>query len=355
MKAIQLILLIVFFTAQILLESMARNFPKRGHAMARQKYLLTALFFVGLVFPGAVSAQEWPTRPVTMIVPFAAGGTTDIIARIVAQALTERLGQTFIIENIGGAGGTLGAATAAKASPDGYTLFVSTIAHTIAPGIYKKLAYDFQKDFDPITVTAYVPNILIVHPSVPAKTVAELIAHAKANPGKVNYGSAGIGSVEHLSGQLFKSDTGLNIVHVPYKGGAPMMADIVAGHIEMAIETSGSATPHIKSGGVRALAVSTAKRSPLFPELPTLAESGLSGYDVTTWYGVLVPTGTPEPIRKKLYQALAEILKKPEMVARLADIGAEPGGDGPEKFAAFIQSETEKWTKVAKDAGATAE
>jgi tripartite-type tricarboxylate transporter receptor subunit TctC len=323
--------------------------------MARQKYLLTVLFLLGLFFPCVVSAQEWPTRPVTVIVPFAAGGTTDIIARLVMQSMTERLGQSFIIENIGGGGGTLGATTAAKATPDGYTLFVSTIAHTIAPGIYKKLSYDFQKDFDPITVTAYVPNILIVHPSVPAKSTAELIAYIKANPGKVNYGSAGIGSVEHLSGELFKSATGLNIVHVPYKGGAPMMADIVAGHIEMAIETSGSATPHIKSGGVRALAVSTAKRSPLFPELPTLAESGLPGYDVTTWYGVLAPKGTPENIRKKLYEALAAVLKKPEIVARLSDIGAEPGGDGTEKFAAFIKTETEKWVKVAKEAGATAE
>jgi len=323
--------------------------------MARQKYLHIAFLLVGFLFPGVVSAQDWPTRPVALIVPFAAGGTTDIITRIIAQPLSERFGQTFVVENVGGGGGTLGATNAAKAAPDGYTIFVSTIAHTIAPGIHKKLAYDFQKDFDPITVTAYVPNILIVHPSVPAKSVAELIDYIKANPGKVNYGSAGIGSIEHFSAELFKATTGLNIIHVPYKGGAPMMADIVAGHIEMAIETSGSATPHIKASSVRPLAVSTAKRTPLFPELPTLAESGLAGYDVTTWYGFLVPKGTPENIRKKLYEALADILKKPEMIARLQEIGAEPGGEGPEKFAAFIKSETEKWTKIAKDSGASAE
>ena len=282
-----------------------------------------------LFAPPSALAQDWPTQPITIVVPFVAGGTTDIVARIIAQPLSERLHQSIVIENVGGGGGTIGAGNAARAQPDGYTIFMATVAHTMAPGIYKKLSYDFEKDFDPITIAASVPNILIVNPSVPVKTVAELIAYIKANPGKVNYGSAGIGSTEHMSGALFRALAGLDIVHVPYRGGAPMLADLVAGHIQMSIETSGAATPFIKADQVRALAVSPAKRSALFPELPTLAESGLTGYDVTTWYGVLVPKGTPQPIRDKLYAELVQVLKSPDVVARLRDIGAEPGGQPP--------------------------
>ena len=204
-----------------------------------------------LALSRAAVAEDWPTRPVTLIVPFAPGGTTDIVARIVGQALSVRLGQSVIVENLGGAGGTLGANQAAKAAPDGYTIFMATIAHTMAPGIYKSLPYDFVKDFAPITVVAYVPNIVIVHPSVPAKTVGELLAYIRANPGKVNYGSAGIGSTEHMSGELLSAMAGLKMVHVPYKGGAPMMADLIAGHIEMSIETSGSASA-AHQGGKRA-------------------------------------------------------------------------------------------------------
>ena len=312
--------------------------------------LLGSLF----ALPSAL-AQDWPTQPITIVVPFVAGGTTDIVARIIAQPLSERLHQSIVIENVGGGGGTIGAGNAARAQPDGYTIFMATVAHTMAPGIYKKLSYDFEKDFDPITIAASVPNILIVNPSVPVKTVAELIAYIKANPGKVNYGSAGIGSTEHMSGALFRALAGLDIVHVPYRGGAPMLADLVAGHIQMSIETSGAATPFIKADQVRALAVSPAKRSALFPELPTLAESGLTGYDVTTWYGVLVPKGTPQPIRDKLYAELVQVLKSPDVVARLRDIGAEPGGQPPAQFAAFIHAETTKWIKLAKDAGIQAD
>jgi tripartite-type tricarboxylate transporter receptor subunit TctC len=320
--------------------------------MGRLKAVAIALC-LGLgafALPRAAVAGDWPTRPVTLIVPFAPGGTTDIIARIVGQALSARLGQNVIIENVGGAGGALGANQAAKAAPDGYTIFMATIAHAMAPGIYKSLPYDFEKDFAPITVVAYVPNIVIVHPLVPAKTIGELIAYIRANPGKVNYGSAGIGSTEHMSGELMAAMANLKMVHVPYKGGAPMMADLIAGHIEMSIETSGSATPHIKAGNVRALAVSTAKRSPAFPDLPTLAEAGLPGYDVKTWYGLLAPAGTPAPIRDRLYKELAEILKSPDIKARLADIGANPGGDTPAEFTNFIKNETDKWIKLAKDA-----
>ncbi len=308
------------------------------------------LGLAALALSRSAVAEDWPARPITIVVPFAAGGTTDIVARIVSQPLSARLGQSVIVENLGGAGGTLGANQAAKATPDGYTIFMATIAHTMAPGIYKTLPYDFEQDFEPITVIAYVPNIVIVHPSMPAKTIGELLAYIRANPGKVNYGSAGIGSTEHMSGELLSAMANLKMVHVPYKGGAPMMADLIAGHIEMAVETSGSASPHIKAGGVRALAVSTAKRSPLFPDLPTLAEAGLTGYDVTTWYGLLVPKGTPAAVRERLYKELSEILKPPEIATRLSDIGANPGGETPAEFAAFIKSETAKWIKLAKDA-----
>lgn len=297
-------------------------------------------------------AQEWQTRPITLVVPFAAGGTTDLVARPIAQALTEKLGQSVVVENKAGAGGTLAAGIAAKAAPDGYTIFLATVAHTMAPGLYKSLPYDFEKDFDPVTLAAQVPNVLIVHPSVPAKSVSELIAYIKANPGKVNFGSAGPGSTEHMSGELFRAMLGVDIVHVPYKGGAPMMTDLVAGQIQMAIETSGSATPHIQAGTVRALAVSTPQRSPYFPDLPTLNEAGLTGYDVTTWFGLMVPKGTPPAIRERLYREIGDVLKQPGIRARFKDMGAEPGGQSPAEVAAFITAETAKWKKVAKESGA---
>ena len=310
---------------------------------------------LGMLSGSLATAQEWPTKSITLVVPFAAGGTTDLVGRPLAQSLAARLGHSVIVDNRAGAGGTIGAGIVAKSIPDGYTMFLATIAHTIAPGIYKNLSYDFVKDFDPITVVGEVPNVLIVNPSVPANTPAELIAYIKANPGKVNFGSAGPGSVEHLSGELFHAMADINIVHVPYKGGAPMMTDLIAGHIQMAIETSGSALQHIKAGSVRALAVSTREPSPFFPGLPTLNEAGLKGYDVTTWYGLLVPKGTPAAVRTKLYQTVSEILKSPDMIARLADLGAVAGGEPPEKFATFIQAEPAKWTKVTKEAGITAE
>lgn len=308
--------------------------------------------FASLFATAFAHAQEWPTRPITLVVPFAAGGTTDLVARPIAQALTEKLGQSVVVENKAGAGGTLAAGIAAKAAPDGYTIFLATVAHTMAPGLYKSLPYDFEKDFDPVTLAAQVPNVLIVHPSVPAKSVSELIAYIKANPGKVNFGSAGPGSTEHMSGELFRAMLGVDIVHVPYKGGAPMMTDLVAGQIQMAIETSGSATPHIQAGTVRALAVSTPQRSPYFPDLPTLNEAGLTGYDVTTWFGLMVPKGAPPAIRERLYRETSDVLKQPGIRARFKDMGAEPGGQSPAEVAAFITAETAKWKKVAKESGA---
>jgi tripartite-type tricarboxylate transporter receptor subunit TctC len=326
--------------------------------MSKKIHILNiVLAVIGLLtFAGRPAvAQEWPAKPVTLVVPFAAGGTTDLVARPLAQSLAARLGQSVVVDNRAGAGGTIGAGIAAKSAPDGYTLFLATVAQTIAPGMYKNLPYDFVRDFDPITVVAEVPCALLVYPAMPAKTSAELIAYAKTNPGKVNFGSAGPGSVEHLAGELYRSMAGIDIVHVPYKGGAPMMTDLIAGHIDMAIETSGSALPHIKAGSVRALAVSTHAPSPFFPGVPTLDAAGLPGYDVTAWYGLLAPKGTPAAIEAKLYQTVTEILRSPDMIAHLADLGAVVGGEPPEKFAAFIAAETAKWTKVAKEAGVTVE
>ncbi|MBO0752867.1 MAG: tripartite tricarboxylate transporter substrate binding protein [Bradyrhizobiaceae bacterium] len=324
--------------------------------MSLHKFNIAGFAGLLLTLTGSLAAaQEWPAKPITLVVPFAAGGTTDLVGRLLAQSIAPRLGQTVIVDNRAGAGGTIGAGVVAKSAPDGYTMFLSTIAHTIAPGIYRNLSYDFVRDFDPITVIAEVPNVLIVNPSLPAKTSADLIAYAKAHPGKVNFGSAGPGSVEHLAGELYRSMAKVDIVHVPYKGGAPMMADLIAGHIEMAIETSGSALPQIKAGTVRALAVSTRAPSPFFPGIPTLDQSGLAGYDVVTWYGLLVPKRTPAAIEAKLYQTVSETLKSQDMIARLADLGAVAGGEPPEKFAAFIAAETAKWTAVTKQAGITPE
>ena len=319
-------------------------------------FRIAALTLAALL-PAAAFAQAWPSHPITMIVPFAAGGTTDIVARPMAQKLGEMLGASVIVDNRAGAGGTLGAGIAAHAAPDGYTIFMSTVAHPIATSLYgpKRLNYDFERDLSPITVVASVPNLLLVNNNLPVKSEKELIAYLKANPGKISYGSAGNGSIEHLSGALFASMTGADIVHVPYKGGSPMMTDLISGQIQMAVETSGSAAPQVRGGKVRALGVSTAKRSPAFPDIPTMEEAGLKGYEVTTWYGLLAPKGTPPEIIAKFYNASAAILKSADMKKRLEDIGAEAGGMPPAEFAAFIKTETAKWAKVVKESGATVE
>ena len=303
--------------------------------------------------PLPLHAADWPAKPVTLVVPFAAGGTTDIIGRAIAQKLGEALGQQLLVDNRAGAGGTLGAASVAKAAPDGYTFLLATVAHTMAPGIYKTLPYDFMKELDPIGLVALTPNVLIVNPALPVKTVAELVAYIKANPGKVNYGSAGKGSTEHLSGELFRAMTGTDILHIPYKGGAPMMTDLMAGQIQMAIETSPSAAPHVRSGKVRALAVTTLRRSSAYPGVPTLDEAGVKGYDVTTWYAVVAPRGTPPAIEKRMAAELAKALKLPDLEKRFEEQGVSAGDMTPEQLAGFIRSETAKWTKVARDSGAT--
>ena len=313
-----------------------------------------AALVTGACLP-ALAAEAWPTKPITLVVPFAPGGTTDIIARAVGQKLGDALHQSVVIDNRPGAGGTLGAASVAKATADGYTFLMATVAHTMAPGLYKTLTYDFATDLDPVSLVALTPNVLIVNPSLPVKTVPELIAYIKAHPGAVNYGSAGKGSTEHLSGELFRALTGTDITHIPYKGGAPMMTDLIGGQIQMAIETSPSAAPHVRSGAVRALAVTTPKRSGAFPGVPTLDEAGVKGFDVTTWYAIMAPRGTPAAIELQMNQELAKVLRQPDVQKRFDEQGVSAGDLTPRQLADFIRSETVKWSGVARKSGVVPE
>lgn len=321
-----------------------------------RRALAGALVACGLLAGGlAQAADAWPAKPITLIVPFAAGGTTDILGRIVGQKLSEALKQPVVVDNKAGAGGTLGANVASHAPADGYTFFLATIAHAIAPGLYKSLPYDFTKDLDPVGLVATTPNVLIVHPSVPAKTVPELIAYIKAHPGQVNYGSAGPGSTEHLAGELFRSMTGTQITHVPYKGGAPMMADLIAGQIQMALETSPSASQHVKAGKVRALAVTSAKASSAYPGVPTLSDAGVKGYEMITWFALMAPHGTPAAVQERVHAELQKALKDPEVLKKFADQGVTAGDMTPPVLAKFIQTETAKWGRIVKESGAKAE
>jgi tripartite-type tricarboxylate transporter receptor subunit TctC len=301
---------------------------------------------------GGAAAQQYPTKVITLVVPFPAGGTTDILARPLAQKLSESLGQQVIVDNRPGAGGTVGASVVAKAAPDGHTLLMGAVHHTIATSLYKKLPYNFQKDFAPVTVAAFVPNILVVHPSVPAKNVKELLDLAKKQPGKLAYGSAGPGTTHHIAGEMFKVLGKVDIVHIPYKGGAPMMTDLVGGQVQMAFDTSASALAQVKSGKIRPLAVTTAKPTPILPDLPTIAET-LPGYELTTWYGVLAPAATPKEVVSKLHREIVKALNSPDMKKRYEEQAALPGGISPEDFSKLIAADTAKYAKVVKESGAT--
>ena len=305
--------------------------------------------------PLTASAQAaYPNKPVTIIVPFSAGGTTDILARIVGQALNTELGQSVIIDNRAGAGGNIGGALAAKAKPDGYTLFMGTVGtHAINESLYKKMPFNPIKDFAPLTRVANVPNLLVANPNQPFKTVKELIAYAKANPGKVNYGSSGSGSSIHLSGDLFKSMAKVDMVHVPYKGSAPAVTDLLGNQIGIMFDNMPSAVQHVRAGKLVPLAVTTAKRSPELPDVPTIAEAGVPGYEATSWFGMFAVAGTPKPVLDRLHAALAKVLKQSDVQKKIAEQGGEVVVDTPEQFAAFIKTETAKWGKVVKESGAT--
>lgn len=303
-----------------------------------------------LVATGAL-AQAWPAKPVRIINPFPAGGGTDTFARPLAAKLTRALGQNVFIENQGGAGGTVGATNASRATPDGYTIFMGAVHHTIAESLYTRLPYSLERDFVPVTVVASVPNVVVIHPKYPFKTIKELIDFANANPGKLNYGSAGNGTTHHLAVELFKTMTGTQLVHVPYKGAGPLMQDLLAGQVDLAFDGMGTSATQIKAGKLRPIAVTTLNRSPVIPDVPTLQEAGLSGYQVTTWYALWGIRGTPKEAIDRLYQETAKALALPDMKEIWASQGADAGGQKPEEFAALVKSEIAKWAKVVKDAG----
>ena len=315
---------------------------------------LAAAALLGAVGMAPVAAQEtFPSKPLTIVVPFAAGGTTDILARIVSQALQQELGQTVIVDNKPGAGGNIGAAAAARAAADGYTLFMGTVGtHAINASLYQKPGFDPIKDFAPLTRVATVPNLLVANPKQPFKTVKEMIAYAKANPGKLNYGSSGSGSSIHLSGELFCSMTGLDMVHVPYKGSAPAITDLLGNQIAVMFDNMPSAIQHVRSGKLRPIAVTTAKRSPELPDVPTVAEAGVPGYEATSWFGLWTQAKTPAPVQQRLHAAIAKVLKDPAVIKKINDQGGDIVIDTPAEFAAYIKAESAKWGKVVKDSGA---
>jgi tripartite-type tricarboxylate transporter receptor subunit TctC len=315
-----------------------------------------ALLALSLVLVAPAAAQPFPAKPLRLFVGFSPGGGVDITGRIVAAKLSELWGQAITVENRLGAGGTLAADAVAKAPADGYTFVVCNAgSHGIAPSLYKKLPYDPIRDFTPISLLGITSNVMVVHPSVPATTVAEFIAYAKANPGRISFGSSGVGTSPHLSVELLKSMTGINLVHVPYKGGAQSSTDLLGGQIQLLITNLPEQIGYIKAGKTRALGVSTIKRSPQLPDLPTISEAGVPGFDVTVWYGLCAPAGLPRALVDKVNADVAKAVLSPDTQRRLFDQGVEASRNSPEEFAAFIRAEVTKWAKVVRDSGATAD
>jgi tripartite-type tricarboxylate transporter receptor subunit TctC len=313
--------------------------------------LATALGAVPAVF----AADSWPARPIRMIVAYPPGGGTDQVGRVMAEQLAQALGQNVVIDNRGGATGNIGTELAARALPDGYTLLMGNVApNAVNVSLFKKLGFDPVKDFSPISLVAVTPNILVVHPSLPVKTVRDLLALAKAKPGTLNFPSAGVGSSSHLAGELLKSLAKIDMVHVPFKGGGPALVAMISGEVQLMFATMPAAMPHVKSGKARAIAVTTAKRSLAMPELPTIAEAGVAGYEAATWYGLLAPAKTPKPIVDRLHAETVKILAGP-VRQRLEVQGFEPVGSTPAEFSAYIKAEIVKWAKVIRDANIPAE
>lgn len=318
--------------------------------------VLVALGAMLVANPTTARAQAYPSKTVRFIVPFAAGSTTDILARMVAQKLTEAWGQQILVDNRPGHGGNIGSDVVAKAAPDGYTILVSA-ASTLAinASLYRNMPYDTATAFAPITLIAKVTNVLVVHPSLPVKSVKDLIALAKSRPGQLNFASGGSGGTQHLSGELFKTMARIDMVHIPYKGSSAAMPDVLGGQVPVIFDGVPQSLPYIKAGRLRPLGVTTAKRSPALPDVPTIAEAGLPGYEATAWFGIVAPAGTPKEIIGKLNTQIVGILSAPEMRARLTAQGADAAGNTPEEFAAFIKSEMVKWAKVIQATGARAD
>ena len=325
-------------------------------SLPRRLFLASALATLGA---GAAPAQNYPNRPLRIVVPFAAGaGVLDIMARLVGQHLGTALGQQVVIDNRPGAGGIVGAEVVARAEADGYTLLMGNTALMVGPYLYAKLSFDPLTDFVPVAMVNSAPLLLVTNPSVPVQSVRELIAYARARPGQLNYGSGGVGSTPYLATELLKSMTGIDVVHVPYKGGAPALADLMAGQLTFMagqltfmIENVPGTLPLVKSGKLRALAITSAHRSPLVPDLPTMAEAGVAGYEMVGWSGIFVAKGTPSEIVARLGAELAKVLSQPDVKEQMATLGAEPGGDTPRAFRAFVAAESARWGSIIKEKG----
>jgi tripartite-type tricarboxylate transporter receptor subunit TctC len=315
-------------------------------------HAVKACALAALAISASAQAQVYPAKPIRMIVAYPPGGGTDIVGRMVAQKLGETLGQSVLVENRGGASGNLGTELAARAAPDGYTILMGNVApNAINVSLFKNLPFDPVADFVPVSLVASTPNILVVHPSIPARTVKEVIALAKAKPGTLNFASAGVGSSSHLAGELFRILAGADIVHVPYEGAGPAIVDVLSGQVQLYFATMPAAMPHVKSGKLAAVAVTSSRRSRALPDLPAIAEAGVPGYEASTWYGVLAPARTPAAVIARLHENIVRILAVSETRARLADQGFETVGNSPEEFGASIKSEIAKWGKVIGDAG----
>jgi len=317
----------------------------------RRLFLAVALFFSLC----ALAQEAYPSKPVRFILPFPPGGGTDLLGRLIADRLSSALGQPVVTENRGGAGGNVGAEAAAHSAPDGYTIVLVAPSIAISPTLYSKLNYDPIKDFAPIALVAQVPNVMVTHPSVPATTLAEFIAYARANPGKLNFGSGGLGTSNHLAGELFNLRTGAGLIHVPYKGVNLAMNGVLAGEVHLVFIGVPVPAPHIKAGRLRGLAVLGRERSPLIPDVPTAAEAGLADFDVTTWYGILAPGGTPRPIIQRLNAELTKMMQAPEIRERLAAMGTDPLTSTPEELGAYIKQEMARWGDVIRKANLHAE
>jgi tripartite-type tricarboxylate transporter receptor subunit TctC len=304
----------------------------------------------------SASAQQYPAKTIRVVVGFAPGGGTDVVARIIGAKLGELWGQSVVVDNRAGATGTIGADIVAKSPPDGYTLLMGHVnSHGIAPNLFKKLPYDPQRDFAMVSYVGYVPNVLVIHPSIPARNVKELIAIAKARPGQLNYASSGVGSTQHLAGEMFKLATGTDLVHIPYKGSGPAVVDLLAGHVVMNFDTMPPVLPHIRAGKMRALALTTPKRSPNLPDVPTMMEAGLTGFSMTNWYGVMAPGKTSREIVVKLNAEINKIMQLPDQKAKLEEVGTQLDPMSPEQFSKFLESEIAKYAKLVKAANVTLE
>ncbi len=325
-------------------------FKVRFLFLRANRVIIAVIFAPAFAFPFPAAAQNYPTKPIRLIVPFAPGGGTDILARVIGQKLGESMGQQVVVDNRAGAGGNLGTELAATASPDGHTLLMVSASYAVNASVYK-LAFDPVKDLMAVTQVASVPFVLVAHPSLPANSVKELIALAQTRPGQLNYASSGNGSSPHLAGELFTMMTGTKMVHVPYKGGAPALAEVIGGQVPLLFSTVIQALPQLKAGKLKAIAVASLKRSSALPEVPTIAESGVAGYDVTNWFGVLAPGATPKPIVARLNQEIVQHLQGADLRARLAAEGADPVGSNPAEFERVIRNDIEKYTRIVKAAG----